>query len=198
MSLTKPISQPTAKDFDPTINLEKVRAECQELAKSRAKISAGVAIIPLPFLDVAIDVGMLSKLLPEITKKFGLEEPTDPRSTASEAARRQTIQDRILAISGLVATRGVVNKTIQGFGGRIIGKQVAKYVPLGGQMVAATIGYMIFKNRLRSYRAMLPSGQRSSVKRPSSLINTLKKDRHLHGLFAHGATPLSQNQHEIL
>ncbi|AKG08227.1 hypothetical protein AAX05_02430 [Moraxella bovoculi] len=145
MSLTKPISQPTAKDFDPTINLEKVRAECQELAKSRAKISAGVAIIPLPFLDVAIDVGMLSKLLPEITKKFGLEEPTDPRSTASEAARRQTIQDRILAISGLVATRGVVNKTIQGFGGRIIGKQVAKYVPLGGQMVAATIGYMIFK-----------------------------------------------------
>lgn len=145
MSLTKPISQPTAKDFDPTINLEKVRAECQELAKSRAKISAGVAIIPLPFLDVAIDVGMLSKLLPEITKKFGLEEPTDSHSTASEAARRQTIQDRILAIGGLVATRGVVNKTIQGFGGRIIGKQVAKYIPLGGQMVAATIGYMIFK-----------------------------------------------------
>lgn len=145
MSLTKPISQPTAKDFDPTINLEKVRAECQELAKSRAKISAGVAIIPLPFLDVAIDVGMLSKLLPEITKKFGLEEPTDPHSTASEAARRQTIQDRILAVGGLVATRGVVNKTIQGFGGRIIGKQVAKYIPLGGQMVAATIGYMIFK-----------------------------------------------------
>lgn len=145
MSLTKPISQPTAKNFNPNLNLEQIRTKCQELAKSRAKISAGVAIIPIPFLDVAIDVGMLSKLLPEITKEFGLEEPTDPNSTASEESRRQTIQDRILSIGGLVATRGMVNKTIQGFGGRIIGKQIAKYVPLGGQMVAAGIGYMIFK-----------------------------------------------------
>lgn len=145
MSLIQPISQPVAKDFDPNLNLEKIRAECQALAKSRAKISAGVAIIPVPFLDVAIDVGMLSKLLPEITKKFRLQEPTDPNSSVSEQERRQSIQNRIVAIGGLVATRGVVNKTIQGFGGRIIGKQVAKYVPLGGQMVAATIGYMIFK-----------------------------------------------------
>lgn len=143
--MLKPISQPIAKDFDPNTNLEKIRLECQELAKSRAKISAGVAIIPVPFLDVAIDVGMLSKLLPEITKKFGLQEPTDPSSGASEAARKQSIQERIIAIGSLVATRGVVNKTIQGFGGRIIGKQIAKYVPLGGQMVAASIGYMIFK-----------------------------------------------------
>lgn len=143
MSLTKPISQPVAKDFDPTINLEKVRAECQELAKSRAKISAGAAIIPVPFLDVAIDVGMLSKLLPEITKKFGLDESED--SVGGEELRKQNIKDRILAVGGLVATRGIVNKTVQGFGGRLIGKQIAKYIPLGGQMVAASLGYMIFK-----------------------------------------------------
>ncbi|MCL1623075.1 hypothetical protein M2R47_02250 [Moraxella sp. Tifton1] len=143
--MLKPISQPVAKDFNPAQNLEKIRLECQALAKSRAKISAGVAIIPIPFLDVAIDVGMLSKLLPEITKKFGLQELTDPNSDVSESLRRKSIQDRIIAIGSLVATRGVVNKTVQGFGGRIIGKQVAKYIPLGGQMVAASIGYMIFK-----------------------------------------------------
>ncbi|WP_323841678.1 MULTISPECIES: hypothetical protein [unclassified Moraxella] len=143
--MLKPISQPVAKDFNPNLDLEKIRLECQSLAKSRAKISAGVAIIPVPFLDVAIDVGMLAKLLPEITKKFGLQEPTDPNSKISEEKRKQTIQERIVAISGLVATRGVVNKTIQGFGGRLIGKQIAKYIPLGGQMVAASIGYMIFK-----------------------------------------------------
>lgn len=133
------ITQPTARSTNATLNLEQIRAECQALAKSRAKISAGVAIIPVPFLDVAIDVGMLAKLLPEISKKFGLED------TASEQVRKQNIQERILTIGGLVATRGVVNKTVQGFGARLIGKQVAKYVPLGGQMVAATIGYMIFK-----------------------------------------------------
>lgn len=121
------------------LNLEQIRRECQELAKSRAKISAGVAIIPVPFLDVAVDVGMLTKLLPQITERFGLED----KDTAE--AREKNIKDKVLAVGGLVATRGIVNKTVQGFGGRIIGKQVAKYVPLGGQIVAGTIGYMIFK-----------------------------------------------------
>lgn len=121
------------------LNLEQIRRECQELAKSRAKISAGVAIVPVPFLDVAVDVGMLTKLLPQITERFGLED----KDTAE--AREKNIKDKVLAVGGLVATRGIVNKTVQGFGGRIIGKQVAKYVPLGGQIVAGTIGYMIFK-----------------------------------------------------
>ncbi|OOR92788.1 hypothetical protein B0181_01240 [Moraxella caviae] len=141
----QPISQPHASHIDPSLNLEQVRAECQALAKSRAKFSAGAAIIPVPFLDVAIDVGMLSKLLPEITEKFGLIDPTDPNNPTDEKLRQETIRERILAIGGLVATRGLVNKTLQGFGTRIIGKQVAKYVPFGGQMVAATLGYMIFK-----------------------------------------------------
>ena len=44
-----------------------------------------------------------------------------------------------------MATRGIVKKTVQGFGGRIVAKQVTKFIPLGGQMVAATMGYMIFK-----------------------------------------------------
>lgn len=140
--MTKPISRPIARNFDPTLNLEQIRLECQALAKNRAKISAGVAIIPIPFLDVAIDVGMLSQLLPEITKKFGLEEID---SISNDATRKQLIQDRILTIGSLMATRGAVNQAVQGFGARIIGKQVAKYVPLGGQMVAATIGYLIFK-----------------------------------------------------
>lgn len=121
------------------LNLEQIRRECQAMAKSRAKISAGVAIIPIPFLDVAVDVGMLTKLLPQISERFGLED----KDTAE--AREKNIKDKVLAVGGLVASRGLVNKTIQGFGGRIIGKQVAKYIPLGGQIVASSIGYMIFK-----------------------------------------------------
>lgn len=132
--------------INPNLDLEKIRLECLALVKSRAKISAGVAIIPIPFLDVAVDVGMLSQLLPEITKRFGLTNEQDPSNIGlSDAERKQNIIERVTAVGGLVATRGLVNKTIQGFGGRFIGKQVSKYIPLGGQMVAATIGYMIFK-----------------------------------------------------
>lgn len=121
------------------LNLEQIRRDCQQLAKSRAKVSAGVAIIPIPFLDVAVDVGMLNRLLPQINERFGLED----KDTAE--AREKNIKDKVLAVGGLVASRSLVNKTVQGFGGRIIGKQVAKYIPLGGQIVASSIGYMIFK-----------------------------------------------------
>ncbi|MFC0820700.1 hypothetical protein [Moraxella marmotae] len=139
-----PVSQPVATHIDPTLNLEQVRRQCQELVKSRAKISAGVAVIPLPFLDVAIDVAMLTNLLPEITARFGLKDDAEPNH-ANEQQRKQQIKDRIVAVGGLVATRSVVNKTVQGFGGRFIGKQVSKYIPMGGSIVAATLGYMIFK-----------------------------------------------------
>ena len=131
----------TAHHINPNLDLEKVRRECIDMAKSRAKISAGVAVIPVPFLDVAVDVGMLSKLLPEINERFGLKDTAE----LSEAARQQNLKDKVLAIGGLVVTRGVVNKTVRGFTGRIIGKQVSKFVPLGGQLVAASLGYMIFK-----------------------------------------------------
>lgn len=134
------ILKPTAKTTDPNLNIEQVRLECKDLAKSRAKISAGVAIIPVPFLDVAIDVAMLSKLLPEISARFGLED-----NSLSDSERQQNIIDKAMALAGLFATRSVVNQTVKGFGARIIGKQVAKYVPLGGQIVAGTLGYIIFK-----------------------------------------------------
>lgn len=126
--------------------LEKVRLECQALVSSRAKISAGVAIIPIPFLDVAVDVGMLSKLLPEISERFGLSGEDDPSNIGTtDKERKKNLIERATAVGGLVATRGIVNKTIQGFGGRILGKQVTKYIPFGGQIVAGTLGYLIFK-----------------------------------------------------
>jgi len=55
------------------------------------------------------------------------------------------VKDRTVDFAGLMATRGIVKKTIQGFGGRIAAKQVTKFIPLGGQLVAATMGYTIFK-----------------------------------------------------
>ena len=58
---------------------------------------------------------------------------------------RFCFKNRTVDFAGLMATRGIVKKTIQGFGGRIAAKQVTKFIPLGGQLVAATMGYTIFK-----------------------------------------------------
>ena len=131
---------------DPGLNLEQIRRECQEMVKSRAKISAGIAVVPVPFMDVVVDGALLTKLLPQISEKFGLiDNAADAAKIDSKDARFKSFKDSVVSFGGLVATRGIIKKTFQGFGTRIIGKQITKYIPLGGQIVAASMGYMIFK-----------------------------------------------------
>ncbi|OOS21550.1 hypothetical protein B0682_02365 [Moraxella lincolnii] len=132
------------EQIDAKLDLDKVKQECQELVKSRAKVSAGVAVVPVPFLDVAVDAGLLSKILPQITQKFQLIDDVN-QLDESEDQLFKNLKDRALSFAGLVATRGMAKKTIQGFGGRIAAKQITKFVPLGGQLVSAGLGYMIFK-----------------------------------------------------
>lgn len=143
---TTPAVEKLPNTIDPNLDLEKVKKECKKLVKKRARISAGVAIIPVPFFDVAVDAGMLTQLIPDISERFGLIEN---RKSAIDLESRDihwsAIRDRTVDFAGLMATRGIVKKTVQGFGGRIAAKQVTKFIPLGGQMVAATMGYMIFK-----------------------------------------------------
>lgn len=132
--------------IDPNINLAKVKKDCQKMVRSRARVSAGVALVPIPFFDVAVDAGLLSLLLPEITAKFGLiENANDTSKLASKEDRLLDMKDRAVNFASMMAVRGVVKQTVQGFGGRILAKQVTKYIPLGGQIVAASLGYIIFK-----------------------------------------------------
>lgn len=143
---TTPAAEKLPNTIDPNLDLDQVKKECQKLVKKRAKYSAGVAIVPVPFFDVAVDAGMLTQLLPDISERFGLIEGRESAvDLESRAIHWQALKDRTVDFAGLMATRGVIKKTMQGFGGRIAAKQVTKFLPLGGQMVAATMGYMIFK-----------------------------------------------------
>ena len=67
--------------IDPSLDLEMIRAECLELVKKRAYFSAGAAVIPVPFLDVVIDVGILSQLITEINARIGLSPEQVRRMT---------------------------------------------------------------------------------------------------------------------
>ena len=52
--------------------LETIKEQCRTLARKRALVSAGVAVVPVPFLDVMVDASMLTVLIPEISRRFGL------------------------------------------------------------------------------------------------------------------------------
>jgi uncharacterized protein (DUF697 family) len=132
--------------IDPSLNLDQVKADCRALVKKRAYVSAGAAVVPVPFLDVVVDAGILSQLLPEISAAFGLAPERLPAfDTETRTVHWNAMRERGLEFAGLVATRGVVRKSIQGLGGKILTTQVAKFIPLGGQLVAASMGYFVLR-----------------------------------------------------
>ena len=143
---TTPTAKKLPNTIDPNLDLEQVKKECLAMVKRRARVSAGVAIVPVPFFDVAVDASMLTMLLPEISERFGLlKDRQGAVDLESRAVHWKELKNRTIDFAGLMATRGIVKKTVQGFGGRIAAKQVTKFIPLGGQLVAGTMGYMIFK-----------------------------------------------------
>ncbi|WP_374574563.1 hypothetical protein [Acinetobacter sp.] len=132
--------------IDPRLNLELIRAECLELAKKRAYCSAGAAIVPVPFFDVVIDVGILSQLIPDINARFGLSpEQISVYDPATKQVHWHELRKRGVEFSGLVVARTAVKKSINNAAAKYITKQVTKFIPLGGQAIAAGLGYFVMK-----------------------------------------------------
>ena len=55
------------------------------------------------------------------------------------------LSKRGVEFSGLVVARTAVKKSLNNVAAKYITKQVTKFIPLGGQMVAAGLGYFIMK-----------------------------------------------------
>ncbi|MCO8079447.1 hypothetical protein [Acinetobacter lwoffii] len=132
--------------LDPSLDLEQIRDECLELTKKRAYYSAGAAVIPVPFMDVVIDVGILSQLIPEINARFGLSpEQISVYDPKTRQIHWQELRKRGVEFSGLVVARTAVKKSLNNVAAKVMIKQVTKFIPLGGQLVAASLGYFVMK-----------------------------------------------------
>lgn len=132
--------------IDPSLNLEQIREECLELIKKRAYMSAGAAVIPVPFLDVLIDVGILSQLIPGINARFGLApEQVSVFDPKTKQVQWDELRKRGVQFSGFVVARTAVKKSINNVAAKYITKQVTKFIPLGGQLIAASLGYFVMK-----------------------------------------------------
>lgn len=132
--------------IDPNLNLEQVRADCLELVKKRSYVSAGVAVIPVPFLDVVIDVGILSVLIPEINVRFGLSpEQISVFDPATKTVHWNELRKRGFEFSGLVLARTAAKASLNNIAAKVLTKQVIKFIPLGGSIIAASLGYVVMK-----------------------------------------------------
>lgn len=127
-------------------DLEAIRRDCQQLVRKRALVSAGAAVVPVPLLDLVVDARILMVLLPEISQRFGLDpEGIDRLDAEHQRAAWRVIRQRGSQLIGIVLTRQLVRQAFMGFAGRLVARQIAKFIPLGGQLVAAGLGYFVMR-----------------------------------------------------
>lgn len=122
--------------------LEAAVKRSRKLLNKRALVAAAASAVPVPGLDWAVDAALLSKLIPEINKEFGLSpaqlDQLDPK-------KRDQVQKAVAMVGsvliGKFISRDIVLKAAAKIGVRLSTKQLAKYVPFAGQIVSAAVGY---------------------------------------------------------
>ncbi len=126
--------------------LDQVRRECRRMVTRRSLAAAGAAVVPIPGADVVADIGLLATMLPSISEAFQLDhdsvEKLDP-----EIAQRVLVVAASLGnnVIGRLVTRKLVVALLRRVGVRVASASVAKYVPVVGSMVAASIGFGAMK-----------------------------------------------------
>jgi uncharacterized protein (DUF697 family) len=127
-------------------DIEGAARRCRKVVMKRALLSATAAVVPVPGLDLAVDLGVLMKMLQEINTEFGL---TPEQIELLAPKRRLSAYKAIAAVGssliGRAITREALSLIFKGMARRIATKTTVKYVPLAGQAVAATISFAAIK-----------------------------------------------------
>ena len=126
--------------------VEATRLRCLALVKKRAAMSAAVAAVPIPGLDLLADITGFASLVDEVNAEFGLTqkqiERLNPRLRIIAYKAAASVGGMLV---GKLVTRGVVLRLFQRVAGRVAVKSSAKMVPIAGQIASAVIGYTLFK-----------------------------------------------------
>ena len=126
--------------------LERIRDECKSMVTTRAGLSAGAAIVPVPGADIGADVMLLLEMIPMINRKFGLApeqiDHLDPQIKKLILVAATSIGSEMI---GKLLTKEIILQVLKRLGIRVASKQVAKYIPIVGQAVAARISFGAMK-----------------------------------------------------
>jgi uncharacterized protein (DUF697 family) len=127
-------------------DIDAVRIRCLALVRKRAAISAGVAAVPLPGIDVMADLASFASMIEDINGAFGLTpeqiERLQPRMRVAAYEAVGTLGGMLV---GKLVTKELVLKVLQKMGTRLAAKSMAKMVPLAGQIASAAIGFALFR-----------------------------------------------------
>lgn len=126
--------------------LNALRDECKSMVTTRAGLSAGAAVIPIPGADIGADVTLLLEMIPGINRKFGLTpdqiDDLDPQIKKIILVAITSIGSELI---GKMVTKQLIMQVLKRVGIRVATKSVAKFIPILGQALAASISFGAMK-----------------------------------------------------
>jgi len=119
-----------------------LRQKCRAMARRRALLAAATSLIPVPGIDLATDLALMTRVITRINEHFGLSEAQLGRLSS----QRQALVYRLLANTGgtlaaRLTTPLLLGRIVRLVGIRLTAMEAARLVPVAGQIVAAGIGY---------------------------------------------------------
>jgi uncharacterized protein (DUF697 family) len=147
--------------------LDQIRSECRKLVSKRALAAAATSVIPIPGIDIAADVGLLTSLLAKINERFGLSERQIERLDPQAGQKALLIAAGLgNGVIGRAVSKRIVSIVIRRVAKRLAVGSAAKFVPFAGSALAAGLGFSAMKlagnshieDCYRTARALLEDG----------------------------------------
>ncbi|XLZ68537.1 hypothetical protein ABT364_18575 [Massilia sp. SR12] len=127
-------------------DIDAVRERCRRLVRRRAAVSAGMAAVPIPGVDLVTDLGLFTTLIDEVNREFGL---TPAQIERMQPKMRLIAYEAVVSLGGMlvgkVVTRELVGTVLKRSAGKLAARQAGKLVPVAGQLASATIGFFAFR-----------------------------------------------------
>lgn len=116
------------------------------LVTRRAALASAASLVPIPGLDIAVDITAVMKMIPEINREFGL---TPEQIERLSPGRQLIVYKSVVAIGsmmiGKLVTREIAIEVLKTVGVRMTVKQAGKYVPIAGQALSVALGFAAMK-----------------------------------------------------
>jgi hypothetical protein len=122
--------------------VDAMAAALKKRLSRKALWGSSASLIPLPLVDLAVDVALLSNMLTDIHQTFGLTpaqlDALDPGKRHRTFAAIQWVGNRAI---GQLVTGAVIKRLIAGLGLKLTAGQMSKAVPIAGQIASAALNY---------------------------------------------------------
>ena len=126
--------------------LDAIRRDCRRLVTTRSLAAAAASVVPIPGVDIAADVGLLTSILSQVNERFGLSEKQIEKLDPGAAEKVLLLAAGLgNGVIGRAVSKRLISVVLKRVAKRLAVGSAAKFVPFAGSALAAGLGFSAMK-----------------------------------------------------